>query len=93
MARERRTKSQIITDDIKTIEEKIAGLKEKIEEYNTKKAELETTLAEILEEEARAKEETDMKELIKLMKKKKVSFDDLKDMLSGENEVAATTEE
>ena len=93
MARERRTKSQIITDDIKTIEEKIAGLKEKIEEYNTKKAELETTLAESLEEEARAKEETDMKELIKLMKKKKVSFDDLKDMLSGENEVAATTEE
>lgn len=93
MARERRTKSQIITDDIKILEEKIAGLKEKIEEYNTKKAELESTLAEILEEEARAKEETDMKELIKLMKKKKVSFDDLKDMLSGENEVAATTEE
>ena len=34
-----------------------------------------------------------MKELIKLMKKKNVSFDDLKDMLGGETEVAATTEE
>lgn len=91
MARERRTKSQIITDDIKILEEKIAGLKEKIEEYNTKKAELESTLAEILEEEARAKEETDMKELIKLMKKKNVTVDELKNMLTGET--VATTEE
>lgn len=83
MARERRTKSQIITDDIQKLDEKIQGLKEKIEELTNKKAELQTQLDTLLEEEARAKEEADIKELATLLKQKNLSLDELKELISN----------
>lgn len=63
MARERRTKSKIIEDNIQKLDEKILGLQEKIKELTSTKNELQKQLDILLEEEARAKEEADIKEL------------------------------
>jgi len=83
MARERRTKSKIIEDNIQKLDEKILGLQEKIKELTSTKNELQKQLDILLEEEARAKEEADIKELANLLKKKNMSIDDLKEILSN----------
>lgn len=81
MARERRTKKEVLEDKIYKVEEKIAELGEQMEKQQACKEELKKELSLLLAAEKKAAEETELKEITKLLRKKKVTMEKLKIML------------
>lgn len=85
MARERRTRRIVVEDKIKTLDEKINVYTSKIEALTAEKNNLNSELEEIILNEQKAAEEAEMKEVLKLLKKKKISASELKDLLEKSN--------
>lgn len=81
MGQIRRSKSQVLQDNIDKLNEKIQAYEQNIVDTKAQIETLKSELTTILEKEAREKEEADMKELAKLMKKKKITLDDIKEMI------------
>ena len=88
MARERRTKFQIVTDDIKRIENKIHDYEEKILALNETKEKLVQQLQEITEQERKAKEAAEVKEVLKMIKSSGLSMEEIKNRLLNNQETA-----
>ncbi|MCD7834980.1 MAG: hypothetical protein LUF27_12465 [Lachnospiraceae bacterium] len=83
MARERRTKKEIITAKIETIEEKITGYANKIAALTDEKEALQAELEELASAQKKAEEEAKTKEVLKLIKDKNISIDDLKKLVEN----------
>lgn len=77
MARERRTKKEIISAKMGQLDVKIAAYTKKIAELNAQQDALQKQLDTIAAEEKRAAEEAKVKEVVKLMKKKGISAEEL----------------
>lgn len=93
MARERRTKFQIVTDDIKRIENKIHDYEEKISTLNEAKEKLVQQLQEIAEQERKAKEAAETKEILKMIKSSGLSMEEIKNRLLSNQETAASEQQ
>ncbi|MCD7766805.1 MAG: hypothetical protein LUH53_09905 [Lachnospiraceae bacterium] len=85
MARERRSKKEVIAAKMDQIDEKINGYATKIADLQNQKEELESQLAELLAAEKKAEEEAQVKELMKIMKEKNISAGELKAMVENKN--------
>jgi len=83
MARERRTKKEIITAKIETIDEKITVYANKIAALTDEKEALQAELEELATAQKKAEEEAKTKELLKIIKDKNISIDDLKKMVEN----------
>ncbi|MCD8396048.1 MAG: hypothetical protein LUD12_02485 [Lachnospiraceae bacterium] len=83
MARERRSKKEIITAKIEMIDEKITGYANKIAALTDEKEALQTELDELASAQKKAEEEAKTKELLKILKDKNMSIDDLKKMVEN----------
>lgn len=86
MARTRRSKKELIADKLNVIEGKIAKHNTEIEALNAEKEKLKEELAAIEEAEAKAAEEANAKEILKLIKAKKISLSELKEMIDKVDE-------
>ncbi|MCD7763194.1 MAG: hypothetical protein LUI14_08350 [Lachnospiraceae bacterium] len=85
MARERRSKKEVIAAKMDQIDEKINGYATKIADLQNQKEELESQLAELSAAEKKAEEEAQVKELMKIMKEKNISAGELKAMVENKN--------
>ena len=92
----RRSKSQMVQDKITKIEEKITSFEDQIVVLNGQKKEFEEELAIIIEQENKEREQKDLKDLAALIKAKKLTVEEVKAMIEGQNSTedqVATTEE
>ena len=78
---QRRTKVEILNEKIS----KIAAYTEKIAALEDEKTALAARLDEIHKAEKKAEEEAELKRLLKLMRKKDISVEDLESMISKED--------
>lgn len=83
MARERRSKKDVIIGKIAVIEEKIAAYQQKIEDLSAEKDDLQDQLDKITSAEKKAAEEAQMKEVLKLIKAKNLSVEELREMVQN----------
>ncbi|MCD8348547.1 MAG: hypothetical protein LUD16_11525 [Lachnospiraceae bacterium] len=83
MARERRTKKEIITAKIEAIDEKITGYANKIAALTDEKEGLQAELEELASAQKKAEEEAKTKEVLKIIKDKNISIDDLKKLIEN----------
>lgn len=81
MARERRTKKEVLEDKICKIEQKITELCQQMEKQQALKEKLKKELSLLLAAEKKAAEETELREITKLLKKKNVAMSRLRVML------------
>ncbi|MCD7842401.1 MAG: hypothetical protein LUG56_08040 [Lachnospiraceae bacterium] len=85
MARERRSKTEVIAAKIDLIDEKINGYANKIAGLQDQKEELQKELEELVAAEKKAEEEAQLKELMIIMKEKNISVSELKTMVEDKN--------
>lgn len=78
---QRRTKVEVLNEKISKVDSKIAAYTEKIAALEDEK----TALAAQLEEIHKAEEAAELKRLLKLMRKKDISVDDLESIISKED--------
>ncbi|MCD8104340.1 MAG: hypothetical protein LUF35_04910 [Lachnospiraceae bacterium] len=83
MARERRSKKEIITAKIEALDEKITGYANKIAALTEEKEGLQAELEELDAAQKKAEEEAQMKEVITIMKSKNISLSELKQMVEN----------
>ncbi|MCD8336479.1 MAG: hypothetical protein LUD18_04240 [Lachnospiraceae bacterium] len=83
MARERRTKTEIITAKIEAIDEKITGYANKIAALTDEKEGLQAELEELASAQKKAEEEAKTKEVLKIIKDKNISIDELKKLIEN----------
>ncbi|MCD7882194.1 MAG: hypothetical protein LUI87_00565 [Lachnospiraceae bacterium] len=83
MARERRSKKEIIIAKIDALDEKITGYANKIAALTDEKEALQAELEELNAAQKKAEEEAQMKEVITIMKSKNISIDELKQMVEN----------
>lgn len=86
MAKERRSRKEVLIVKIEDAEKKIVNYTKRIEELNAERSECEKELAEINDAEAKATEETKMKEIAKLIKNNNISLDELKHLIENRTE-------
>ena len=79
----RRSKKDIVIGEIEKCESKIAELTQRIETLVENKNNLLKELNEIEEAEAKAEEEAKTKELVDLIKEKRLSFEEVKELLEN----------
>ncbi|MCC8046933.1 MAG: hypothetical protein LIP12_15870 [Clostridiales bacterium] len=83
MARERRSKKEIIIAKIDALDEKITSYANKIAALTDEKEALQSELEELNAAQKKAEEEAQMKEVITIMKSKNISIDELKQMVEN----------
>ncbi|MCD7746257.1 MAG: hypothetical protein LUI13_13430 [Lachnospiraceae bacterium] len=83
MARERRSKTEVINAKIAAIDEKITGYANKIAALSDEKEELQKELDSLAAAQKKAEEEAQMKEVMKIIKAKKISVDELKQFVES----------
>ncbi|MCD7956653.1 MAG: hypothetical protein LUG93_13100 [Lachnospiraceae bacterium] len=83
MARERRSKKEIIIAKIDALDEKITGYANKIAALTDEKEALQAELEELNAAQKKAEEEAQMKEVITIMKSKNITIDELKQMVES----------
>lgn len=83
MARERRTRKEVVIAKIAALDEKAAVYAEKIAELNAQKEELQEELDAMADAERKAAEEAQVKEVLKLLKEQNVSLDELKHLVEN----------
>ncbi len=82
---QRRTKIEVLNEKISKVDSKIAAYTEKIAALEDEKTALAAQLEEIHKAAKKAEEAADLKRLLKLMRKKDISVEDLESMISKEN--------
>ncbi|MCC8049065.1 MAG: hypothetical protein LIP10_00185 [Clostridiales bacterium] len=83
MARERRSKKEVIAAKMDLIDEKINAYATKIADLQNQKEELQNQLDELAAAEKKAEEEAQLKEVLKLLKTKNISVGELKEMVEN----------
>jgi len=83
MARSRRTKRDVLNDKISKIDAQIALLQGKMLKLQDEQDTYNAQLKELEEAEKAAKQEADLKELLKAMKKSGKTVDEIKEFLKG----------
>lgn len=82
---QRRTKVEVLNEKISKVESKIAAYTEKIAALEDEKTALAAQLEEIHKAAKKAEETAELKRLLKLMRKKDISVEDLESMISKED--------
>lgn len=82
---QRRTKVEVLNEKISKVESKIAAYTEKIAALEDEKTALAAQLEEIHKATKKAEEAAELKRLLKLMRKKDISVEDLESMISKED--------
>ena len=82
---QRRTKVEVLNEKISKVESKIAAYTEKIAALEDEKTALAAQLEEIHKAPKKAEEAAELKRLLKLMRKKDISVEDLESMISKED--------
>lgn len=82
---QRRTKVEVLNEKISKVDSKIAAYTEKIAALEDEKTTLAAQLDEIRKAEKKAEEAAELKRLLKLMRKKDISVEDLESMISKED--------
>ena len=82
---QRRTKVEVLNEKISKVESKIAAYTEKIAALEDEKTALAAQLEEIHKAAKKAEEAAELKRLLKLMRKKDISVEDLESMISKED--------
>lgn len=82
---QRRTKVEVLNEKISKVDSKIAAYTEKIAALEDEKTALAAQLEEIHKAAKKAEEAAELKHLLKLMRKKDISVDDLESMISKED--------
>ncbi|MCC8065747.1 MAG: hypothetical protein LIO94_01400 [Clostridiales bacterium] len=83
MARERRSRKELIMAKMEALDEKITGYANKIAELTNQKEELQNELEIILDAEKKAEAEAQEKEMLKLIKAQKITVEELKQLLEN----------
>ncbi|MCC8138111.1 MAG: hypothetical protein LIO76_08650 [Clostridiales bacterium] len=83
MARERRSKKEVIAAKMDVIDEKITSYATKIADLEDQKEELQKELEQLEAAEKKAEEEAQLKEVLKILKTKNISVGELKEMVEN----------
>jgi hypothetical protein len=82
----RRSKEQIVIDQIKKVDDKIALRQAQIEELEAEKASLQGQLDDIKAKKDKAAQAAKKEEIFKLIQKSNLSMDEIKELLSKPSE-------
>lgn len=83
MARERRSKKEVIISKMGIIDEKVSILEQKIDALNEEKSALQEQLDQIASAEKKAADEAQLKEVLKLIKSKNLSVEELRGIVES----------
>lgn len=85
MARQRRSKKELIISKIEELDNLISATEEKLEKLKADKMDYAAQLKELNKAEEKVRKEVEAKEITDFIKKNKISLDDVKEFLASKN--------